>query len=701
MQSLPAPRFALVAALALFRLPALVAGGAAAADPTRTEMAPFRVEAEFGVEGLRIQNSTSVLNPYLLEQHGVAQLQDVTGIAPNLFSSNSDTRGFGDVLVLRGAANSIFFSPPAVALYVDDVPGGSVSSYPSSLLNVETLVVKAGPQGTDYGRNAPGGVIEIKSRTPGSTHRGTVTADYGSYNASSLQAGFDGPVSREVGYSVGLGLSDRDGYIRNTTLRASADDRRSVSGRGALYWKPGDKLQLRFGAMLETISDDSPRLSSLFSPDPYSVGSNLRGETRIDRRQFSFQVRRTFDWGTLLATTSRQDWDLDPAETDLDLSPLPLAFSRVAQSERVWTQEIRFESLPGARRTQWRAGLFYFDSTTDGDALREFVVPPSAFVPPGFVQTERTVFTTGQRSVAGHASLDQPMTEKLLLKVGARLEQVEGDIDRTKASSNNFRFPTPPDPRLQASQRSVYASLNSGAVLTVTDSVSLVARTSLAHKPEGYSAFTGSPQLTHFDGERIWASEAGVTFGPPKGRFAGSLLAFWNVMRDYQFERTVPNSTDFVVVNARRVVARGIEGKFMWNPVDRVWWDFQTGCTDATFEDHRDSSGASVNGRQVPFVPKLTLRTGVTVDLGRGFSANASYASTGRTFFDERNTGTFAQKSYGIVNGQLRCRLDRWTMTVYGQNLFQRDYYQFINPEIFAGSPGAPRRFGVQLTLSY
>ena len=84
----------------------------AAASSSATQMSPFKVEAEFGVDGLRIQNSQAVLNPHLLEQHGVAQMQDIAGIAPNLFISNSDSRGFGDILALRGLANSIFFSPP-------------------------------------------------------------------------------------------------------------------------------------------------------------------------------------------------------------------------------------------------------------------------------------------------------------------------------------------------------------------------------------------------------------------------------------------------------------------------------------------------------------------------------------------------------------------------------------------------------------
>ena len=240
-----------------------------AAEAKTTQMAPFNVAAEFGVDGLRIQNSQSVLNQYLLEQHGVAQLQDMAGLAPNLGTSNSDTRGFGDVISLRGVTNSIFFSSPAIGLVIDDVPSGSVSSYPSSLLNIESFTVKAGAQSTDYGRNAPGGVIDIKTRTPGATHQGKVLLDYGSYKYSALQASFDGPLNDKVGYSASVGLSEHEGYITNTFKNRSADDRRSVAGRGALYWKAADQLHVRFGLTMEKSSDDATRLTSLFSPDPF------------------------------------------------------------------------------------------------------------------------------------------------------------------------------------------------------------------------------------------------------------------------------------------------------------------------------------------------------------------------------------------------------------------------------------------------
>jgi len=680
---------------------AVVASSGGAAETKATVMSPFQVKAEFGVDGLRIQNSQAVLNAHLLEQHGFNQLQDLTGAAPNLAISTTDSRGFGDVISLRGITNSIFFTPAAVAFVVDDVPGGSVSSYSSSLLAVESLTVKAGPQGTDYGRNAPGGVIEIRTPTPGTQHRGKLLAGVGSFSARSVQAAFDGPLGERVGYSASLGVSDREGYITNTAQKRSADDRSSVAGRGALYFRPDEKTQLRFGVVVERVDDDANRLTSLFSPDRFAVSSDLNGGTSIDRLQFSFQARRNFDWGRFIATTSKQAFDVDPSTTDLDLTAMPLAFSRVIHNEDTWTQEIRLESTPGADWATWRAGLFYLNNMIDGNALRQFIVPPNAFVPPNFIQTERTVSTIEQTGLAAYANVDQPLWEPTTLKVGLRVERTGSKIDRTKVATNSYGFPSPQDAPLARSQNSTYLSVSAGLTHALSDSLSLLARSSIAQKPEGYSAFTGNPALARFDDERQWANEIGLTYGPPKSRFGGSLLAFWSKIDGYQFERTVPNSTDFVVVNANEVSSRGVEAKFMWNPVERVWWDFQAGYTRTTFEDHRDASGTRVDGKSVPYVPRFTLRTGVTVDFGGGFSGNVSYAAVGRTVHDERNTEFFAQKSYGIAAAQLRYRFDNWAVAIYGQNLFEKAYDQFINPEILAGAPGAPRRVGVQLTFDF
>ena len=690
------------------RLPSLAAAalllaghGSIAADAGTTVMAPFKVEAEFGVDGVRIQPATAVLNPYLLEQHGIQQLQDLSGAAPNLFVSNSDTRGFGDVIALRGVTNSIFFSSPGVALYIDDVPSGSVSSYPSGLLNIESLTIKAGPQGTEYGRNAAGGVIEVRTREPGSRHQGKLSLDYGSFKSSSAQAAVEGPLSGELGYSVGLGISEREGFITNTLQKRSADDRHTVSARGAVFWRPDAATRVRLAVRHERITDDATRLTSLFSPDRYAVSSNINGETNIERTQVSGQVRHNFDWGTLVATSAHQSWNLDPSLTDLDLSPLSLAFSRVVQEETLWTHELKLESKAAAGQPRWKAGVFLSDFDTASNAQREFLVPPSAYVPPGFIQTEQTYYKIEQKNLAAFAGLDQPLAPKTLLKLGLRLEKNESSIDRTKVSSNNFRFPTPPDPRLVRDQGGNQVSASAGLQHSLSSNVNLMFRSALGKKPEGYSGFTSNPNLARFTRENQWSNEVGLTFGDTRSRIGGSIVGYWATIKDYQFERTVPNSTDYVVINAKDVLSRGLEAKLMWSPIENLWLDAQLGTTQATFEEHTDSSGAKVNGRHVPFVPKYTFRTGATLSLTKAVSFNASYAATGTTFYDERNTGMFAQKSFGLFNAQLRYRTEGWTAAVYGHNLTDRRYDQFINPEIYAGSPGAPRRFGVQLSFEY
>ncbi|MBL9199962.1 MAG: TonB-dependent receptor [Opitutaceae bacterium] len=692
MTHVPCSRIVLFTALA-----ALGAANAQAGEPA-TVMSPFKVGAQ---DILRVQNSSTLLNAYLLEQHGVVQLQDITGIAPNLSISNSDSRGFGDVIALRGLANTIFFSAPSVALYVDDVPGGSVSSYSSSLLNIASFQVQAGPQGTSYGRNAAAGVIDIHTREPGDKHHGRIVADFGSFKALALQAAFDGPISAQTGYSLSLGTLNREGYIDNTSLRRPADDRSSFSGRGYVYYKPDATLRLRFGAFVENVSDDAPRLSSLASRDPFKVASDLLGQTQLDRQQYSFQARKKLSVGTLTATTSWQNYDLDPAITDLDLNAFPGASSRVTQAERTWTQEIRYESEPGADKSQLRAGLFFSDGALDSTAVRSFVVPPSMFVPPNFVQTERTVYSIDQRSLAAYVNYEQPVAGNLVWDLGGRVEQARSALDRTKTSSNNLGFPSPADPRLVASMREADFSGTTGLRLALAGGATVHVRTSLAHRPPGHSGFTANAALAAFKAERSWANEAGITFGAPKGRFGAGLVGFWNTIDDHQFERTVPGSTDYVVVNANEVRARGVEAKLMWQAADQVWWDFQAGYNDTTFRSHRTATGRSAAGKRVPFVPESTLRTGVTVDFGGGFSGNASYALVGRTFYDESETAATAQRRYSLVNAQLRYRHGQWATTLYAQNVGDKNYYQFINPEIFAGSPGAPRRWGVQVTFEY
>lgn len=661
----------------------------------------MEIKSEYQFNDLEVELSRSDLNENLLGIYGSNQLQDLSGLAPNLFTSHSDTRGFGDVISMRGSANSLFFSPPSVALYVDDVPQGSVASYPGELLNIGYVSILSGPQSTSFGRNATAGIINIHTRVPGDEQRGALQLEYGSFDSRIARVLFDGPMSNGAAYSASLGYSARDGYIDNIVSGKSEDDRESFQGRVNFYMNPSEDTQIRFGVFAESVNDGATRLSSLWSPDPFEVSSNVEGVTKLDRRQLNFQMKKLMETGLLIATTSYQDWDLDPSLTDLDLSALDFGFSKVIQDEELWTQEIRFESEPVANGVVWTTGLFFLDSTTNGDATREFPVPPGDFVPPGFVQTERTQFETEHTNIAGYLNGDMPITETVVFNMGARIDSNDSSIYRIKEASNNFGFPSPPEPMVNEDQSETEWSATAGFTVEVNENVDLIARGSISTKPEGYSGYTANPNFLSFDSEHMTSLEAGINFESSDGLVSGSLVAFANDTDDYQFERTVPFSTDFVVVNADEVSATGLEGKLVFNPVEGLFFDFQGGFSNAEFDKHFDSLGMDVSGNHVPFIPEYTVRSGIRYESGSGFFGSTSYTAFGKTYYNEQNDVTFAQSAFGVWDLQLGYRKNNFTISVFGRNLTDESFYQFINPEIQAGSPGAPERFGLRIDFIY
>ena len=662
----------------------------------------FEIQGDYQPTDLEIDLSSSVIHENLLATYGATQLQDLSGLAPNLYTSNADTRGFGDVISMRGNANTMFFSSPAVALYIDDIPSTSVSTYPSDLLSIANLTVHSGPQVTRYGRNAPAGVIEIRSREPTQTHFTHMQIDAGSYDSLTVKGALDGPINEEIGYNFSFGYLQRDGYLYNTFLDRTADDREALSARGNLFFRPSEDVQLRLGFFVESADDDATRLSSLLSEDPYQVASDFSSQTVVDRGQVNSQYRKLYDWGRLVATTSFQRWELNPSSLDLDFSPAPISTSLIVGEEETFTQEIWVESLDDGGRMSWKAGVLYFDAEYRLDFSREFAIPPSQFLPPGIIQMERTDFEIGQLNLAAYGDANFAVSDETSLNLGVRVDQFDASLFRTGESSNNFMIPLfPPEPDVDTSREELNGSVSGGASIAIKENLELVFRSSLAQQHHGYSSFAGNPELLGFESADIWANEIGLDFSGKDGRTGASILVFHNRTDDYQFERTVPMTTDFLVINAEEVKAQGLEAKIVFSPLDNFYVDVQTGYNDVTFARHTDGYGLDVSGNQVPFIPEYTFRTGARWELDNGIFSSVTYTAFGDTFFDEQNNLLFSQSSYSLLSAQLGYRTGRFSFTLYGHNITDELYYQFINRDIYAGSPGAPQRFGLRMNYIF
>lgn len=661
--------------------PAMVAAAQPAAQPAAA-LEPLVVTAP--------RSSGSVLSESDLRLFQVASVADLTGVAPGLAVVTSDTRGYGDIISMRGSANTLFFSPPAVGMVVDDVPMGDPFSYPAGLLEYDEVKVLPGPQGTIYGRNGAAGMIDLSTPLPGGKNEAHLTTDYGSYNSWGARLRTGGPLVEGLSQTLQLYHQQRDGFVDNTTLGRATDDRSISGGLANLYWKPSADTEWRLRVLAERADDGSQRLSLLGSPDPFKVESEIPGETVVERQQISLHWTKVGTWGRLKSITAWQDWQLDPSITDLDLRasyPGYESSSTIIQDQQVWTQEFRWESPEDAGPWGWRTGLFFMDQSSSGDATRAFPaeVAPGYFMP----YSERTRYDLDQWNVAAYGRASYAVNDRLKLQAGARLEYMDVSIDR-----NKLALLAPPS-AVQDDLGAWYFSPELGASYAVCNNALLFARSVIGIKPGGFSAFASTADTARYSDESAWTNELGMQVAMPKQNLTWSLKGYWNRIDDYQVNRSAVYSTDFYTVNADQVTALGVETDVQWKPVDGLTLLAAAGLVNAEFDS------APFAGNEVPFVPDATASLGVRYDFPKGFYAQTSLRMTGKTYFDEANNDGFRQGSYFCWDAEIGYAADHYSVALFGRNLLDEQYYTFINPQIQAGSPGDPQIIGIRASLDF
>lgn len=614
-------------------------------------------------------------------------LADLSGLVPGFAVVTSDTRGYGDIISMRGSANTLFFSAPAVGMVVDDVPMGDTFSYPAGLLALDQVRILRGPQGAGYGLNGAAGMIDMTTPRPGPGNETHLETDYGSYDSWGARLRTAGPLGGGWAQTLQLYHQQRDGFIHNQELGRAADDRSLSGGLANLYWKPSPDTEWRLRVLAERADDGGARLSLLSSPDPFTVESDLPGETVIERQQISLHWTKDGKWGRLKSITAWQQWLLDPSVTDLNLTAVPGWNSTIYQDQRQWTQEFRWESPEDAGPWSWRTGVFFMNQANRGDATRKF----TAEVAPGYSLpvTERTRYDLNQWNAAAYGRATYAVNPRLNLQAGARLEYVAVEIDRTKTSL----YAPPSVVREETGTMGVSPEL--GASYALSDSTRLFGRSAVGIKPGGYSAFTSDPALAAYDDEVAWSNEAGVEVALPGEHLTLSLAGFWNLIHDYQLNRPAADSTDYYTVNAAQVTALGAEAELRWQPVDGLTLQGSAGYVNAEFDSSPNA------GNAVPYVPGFTGSLGARYDFPQGFFLQTSVRMTGATYFDEANHNRFRQGSYACWDAELGYAVEHFSVALFGRNLLDEEYYTFINPQIDAGSPGDPQIFGIRATLDF
>ena len=95
----------------------------------------------------------------------------------------------------------------------------------------------------------------------------------------------------------------------------------------------------------------------------------------------------------------------------------------------------------------------------------------------------------------------------------------------------------------------------------------------------------------------------------------------------------------------------------------------------------------------------VSNRNGFRYDLPGGFFIGSSVRAALDTYYDAANTEAFSEEGCWVWDAQVGYEQENWSVTVFGRNLLEEDYYSFINPQIAAGTPGDPQLFGIRVDL--
>jgi iron complex outermembrane recepter protein len=218
------------------------AAPAAAADQSST-VGEVIVTAE--KRSMSLQKVPVAVSAFTAKQRnleGITTIQDITNLTPGLTYSSQLDRA-----AMRGLArlSNTLSADSSVAVYNDDLYSTSTFLVGLDDLFINQVEIERGPQGTLYGRNAIGGLINTTSKRPTDEFSGEVRASYANYDRSSFEGTLSGPTGiKGLDFRIsGFDTNQNQGYFTNVSPGKPQEGGivHDWYGNVMLEYKPTDK----------------------------------------------------------------------------------------------------------------------------------------------------------------------------------------------------------------------------------------------------------------------------------------------------------------------------------------------------------------------------------------------------------------------------------------------------------------------------
>ena len=669
-------------------------------------------------EAQKVPLSITTFSAKQVQGYQLHNLEDLSGIVPNLYSSNpGDTR---NVTAIRGIATTSY--DPAVATYIDGVDQFSLDTYIPQLFDVDRIEVLRGPQGTLYGRNAMGGVINVITKQPTNQPSGFAELNFGNYGEQRYSLGLTGPLIKDKLFlGVAGQYSGFNGFYTNSFNNTKYDKQHYFLGNYYLKFLASQKLSFTLNVKNYENRDNGPFTLAGSPGDalskPFTVDQNATAKMIDNTLNASLAINYIGNSFNFTSNSSYQqnkrvydnplDGDFSPIDGVSIINNYPGDWNRV----QVGTQEFRFSSpASSASAFKWTAGAYGFyryDPTKQGT---HFGADAADVGSP--IDNFTSINTNIERNygLAAFGQLTYVITQQWDVTAGIRYDYEHkketvasafqpdgGDATVTQAdtsSTANFKAFTP--------------KLNLAYHLTGANN--FYASYSRGFRAGGISQISSDPSqppLFAYKPEYSDNYEIGTKnlFFDKKLRV--NVAAFYTLVTNAQVPTLVLPDAITITKNAGKLNSKGIEAELAATPLKGLNLDYNFGYTHARYTDLNLASNGDVlnlKGNKQVFTPDVTSSLAAQYAYSLGGAQNIKLVARGEwlyigsQYFDLANQ--IEQKGYSLFNARLGVSMKNYEVFLWGKNLADKKYIDYAY-DFGASHLGNPRTLGVSLRANF
>jgi iron complex outermembrane receptor protein len=322
-----------------------------------------------------------------LDREQIAAPKDLDNIVPGMVVNTTPSNPLS--ISIRGAGYEGIentSAQPGVSYNQNGVYIASPISLNANFLDVDSLEVLRGPQGTVLGQNSDGGAINVTTVRPQlGVYSGYTDMSAGSYDYDRFRIAGNFPLGDTAAVRVAVQQEAHDGWGNATQVPGTGGkyplgNEDSLNARVDFLWKPIEPLTVEVWGEHYTNDTNGDAFKNILDPHPDPRELTQDYPTKMHQRADNFALNLSYDlsWSTAKFIGSYQEGSLDSVENldklsyatavpILGVHDIDVANNRDGHS---YTAEFDLTSKPGTA-LDWIVGAFYLQQRYN-EAVEEY-----------------------------------------------------------------------------------------------------------------------------------------------------------------------------------------------------------------------------------------------------------------------------------------------------------------------------------------